>query len=359
MKIIFYTHTVIVIVYFQRQGLVQYKIVPNFGKVCQLGMFWLFPFLAYLISMYCVAFNKASLVISIFVMGVMLHPFIAIPLAVCSKRISKITYDFFIKKIKNKNNSSTCGLSSISIIVYLGFIVLNQIYLYTNWINFREEQINQNCPKTNLSDAECANSFKTANSYGSYLFYQCHCQNLLEYEEDACVKTGNTTDAFLEEKFSTIRPENIPYILFGYIILLMIVQSIQTFIPSLRFPPSIPMHDFLLVKTHKKEFEDGLDNNGSKDCNDIVVEFNSTEQIIQTTEKINMTEKQTIQGKQKIKQSLFSVDTISVIIAITFLISLYRSVYIFYPSLYEWKVSCNLGFYDTHSDSNILKCTGR
>lgn len=134
----------------------------------------------------------------------------------------------------------------------------------------------------------------------------------------------------------------------------MIVQLIQTFIPSLKFPPSIPMHDFLLVKTHKKEFEDGLDNNDSK-----VVEFNSTEQIIQATEEINQTKKLITQGKQKIKQNLFSVDTISVIIAITFLISLYRSVFIFYPSLYEWKVSCNLGFYDTHPDSNILKCTGR
>ena len=141
----------------------------------------------------------------------------------------------------------------------------------------------------------------------------------------------------------------------------MIVQLIQTFIPNLRFPPSIPMHDFLLVKTHKKEFEDGLDNTNSdsKDCNDTVVEFNSTEQIVQATEETNQTKKLITQGKQKIKQNIFSVDTISVIIAITFLISLYRSVFIFYPSLYEWKVSCNLGFYDTHPDSNILKCTGR
>ena len=122
----------------------QYNRIPKIGKVFQLGIFWMIPIVAYLGCMYCVAFNEVSLVISIFAMGVMLHPLIAIPLAQCSKMFCKIAHDLCIKKFKNKFNTKTCSLS-MSIILYMGLISLNQMYLFSMWVRFREDKINENC----------------------------------------------------------------------------------------------------------------------------------------------------------------------------------------------------------------------
>ena len=306
------------------------------------------PFLAYLGCMYSVAFNKVSLVVSIFVMGVMLHPFIVIPLAVCAKKINKIGYNFYIKKVKRKANTKQ-HFSSISIILYLGFIALNQMYLYITWVNFREERINQNCQNTTLTDAECANSFKTANSFGSQLFNQCDCQEL---GEDACVNTDSTTDTFLEDVFSSIPQDNIPHILIGYTILLIILHLIQNYIPCLRLPPSIPMNEFILVELYQTEVEYESKVNDRNNSVDILVGSIYPGQI-HTREKFSLK-----RFKKHKKRKLCTLGTISFVVALIFLISLYSSVYIVYPTLYEWKVSCNDGFYDTHPDPNIFKCTG-
>ena len=291
--------------------------------------------------MYSVAFNKVSLVISIFVMGIMLHPFIVIPLAVCAKKINKIGYNFYIKKVKRKANTKQ-HFSSISIILYLGFIVLNQMYLYITWVNFREKRINQNCQNTTLTYEECANSFKTANSYGSQLFNQCDCQEL---GEDACVNTDSTTDTFLEDVFSSIPQDNLPHILMGYAFLLLILHLIQNYIPCLRLPPSIPMNEFILVQLYQTEVEDELKDNDKNNCVDILVGSIYPGQIQKRLKKHK-------------KRKLCTLGTISFVVALIFLLCLYIGGFIVYPTLYKWKVSCNDGFYDAHPDPNIFKCTG-
>ena len=304
--------------------------------------------------MYCVAFNEVSLVISIFVMGVMLHPLIAIPLAQCSKMFCKISYDLCIKKVKNKVNAKTCRLS-ISIILYMGLISLNQMYLFSMWVRFREDKINENCNNSTLSDIECANSFKTSNSYGSFSYDQCDCKEESENGEDACVNTDNTSDTFLEDIFSTIPPDYIPFILLGYTIILIIFHIIQNCVPCLRLPNSVPMDEFFLVQSCQAEVENDSEDFDGNNYGSMRNEYNNTKNMDNTNKKLNQ-RKLSKKGKQNSKHKIFK--TLSIVVALIFLVSLYSSVFIFYPALYEWKVSCNEGFYDIHPESDILKCTG-
>ena len=186
--------------------------------------------------MYSVAFNKVSLVVSIFVMGVMLHPIIAVSAALSAKRLHKIAPCFYINKMN-------------SMIVYLGFIVLNQMYLYITWEYFREEKITENCKNTTLSPIDCANSFKTANSYRSLLYNQCDCKKLSRSGEDSCVNPDNDRRNILEDDVLSMIPQDTKYIhsvLIGCIFLSIILHILQNLMQCLRLPLSVPMHEFIL-----------------------------------------------------------------------------------------------------------------
>ena len=232
----------------------------------------------------------------------------------------------------------------------MGIISLNQLYLYSMWVRFREEKINENCINSTLSDIECANSFKTSNSYGSFSFYQCECQDKSENGEDACVNTDNIRDTFLEDIFSTIPQDIIPFILLGNTIILIVVHIIQNCVPCLRLPSSVPMDEFFLFQV-EEDSEDNRDNDEST-----TVELNNTENLVYINRKLNL-RKLSKKEKRNLENNISK--TLSIAVALTFLVSLYSSVFIFYPSLYEWKVSCNEGFYDIHPLSDILKCTGK
>ena len=89
----------------------------------------------------------------------------------------------------------------------------------------------------------------------------------------------------------------------------------------------------------------------------MAIEFNNTEEIVQISGKFHQ-KKLKKHGKRNLLYRFCKKDTIAIIVTIVFLISVYSSVFIFYPSLYKFQASCNYGFYDSIQDPDILKCTG-
>ena len=86
----------------------------------------------------------------------------------------------------------------------------------------------------------------------------------------------------------------------------------------------------------------------------MTIEFNNTEEIVQISGKF----RQKKHAKRNLLNRFCKKDTIAMIVTIVFLITVYSSVFIFYPSLYKFQASCNYGFYDSIQDPDILKCTG-
>ena len=175
-----------VLYYFQRQSFIQHKSVPGFfnQKLWISIRYWFLPLVAYLFCLYTIAFNKKSLGILIFVMGILVHPFVAIPISVFFKWLDKVC-NYIGKNVEDpKNEGKFLKLkkcfSVCTIMFYLALILITGYCLLFQWINFRETQIDD-C-SYNRTRENCEKLFISRNTFYSRTFNQCDCF------EDKCIK---------------------------------------------------------------------------------------------------------------------------------------------------------------------------
>ena len=133
-------------------------------------------------------------------------------------------------------------------VLYLGLSTLCQIYLFTYWISFREQVIEENCLgnstvyNSTIYD-NCKKQFEANFGFGSELFDQCNCTILNESEEEnSCI---NITPLYnIENLLDLIPSNNIPFIMLAYALLMILIFIVEYSKPSLH--PPIPMETFML-----------------------------------------------------------------------------------------------------------------
>ena len=135
----------------------------------------------------------------------------------------------------------------MTMVLYLGFSTLCQIYLFTNWISFREQVIAENCLGNSTFNGteydNCKKQFRDNFEFRGERFDQCNCSILEESgEEDACIDVTPLYN--IENLLDLIPSNNIPLILLSYALLMILIFIFEYSISSL--PPPIPMETFML-----------------------------------------------------------------------------------------------------------------
>ena len=141
----------------------------------------------------------------------------------------------------------------MTMVLYLGLSTLCQIYLFTNWISFREQVIAENCLGNSTFNSteydNCKKQFRDDFEFRGERFDQCNCSILEESgEEDACIDVTPLYN--IENLLDLIPSNNIPLIMLSYALLMILIFIFEYSISSL--PPPIPMETFMLWPLFQK-----------------------------------------------------------------------------------------------------------
>ena len=331
------------ILFLQRQALIQYKVIPDLVSKIMLKcvLYWSVPLLFYFGCMYVVAFCAKSLSISIFIMGITLHPFVAVPFAVGVNYLLQICSNLFAGKENNVHKNQEKRNLSFSIILFIAFLTLNQLYLFNNWMNFREEVITQKCqpPPQNVTLEDCHKSFGAYSEFGSLLFDQCNCTAQFELtgDENVCVNTDPVYN--IENFLDLVSSKATSYLLLGYALSLILLHFVEYSTPCLS--PSIPLDIFILGPS----FEQRINEQECSKNNEL------SSNIIKLSTR-NRT-------WNYLKSVSCRIDMFYLVVSIVFIVGIYCSVFGF-EGFYNWKqFRCNPGFYDALPDPDIIMCLSK
>ena len=274
-------------------------------------------------------------------MGITLHPFVAVPFALGIRYLIQVCSNLFAKKEKNTHQNEEKGNLSITMILFLAFLILNQLYLFNNWMNFREEIITEKCqtPPQNVTLEECQNSFGAYSDFGSLIFDQCNCTKQFDLTgENVCINTDPVYN--IENFLDIISSKATSYLLLAYALLMILFHIVECSTPCL--PTSIPLDIFVLGPSFQQRMNE---HHGPYKIN----EYSSS--IIKVS-----TFKRT---RNYIKSVLYKIDVLYLVVAIVSIVAIYCSIFSF-EGFYSWKqFRCNPGFYDALPDPDILMCLSK
>ena len=330
--------------------------MPKFSEILPSIIYWFLPLAFYLSSMYSNAFSKGSLGLSIFLMVLMLHPIVAFPIAVCSKFLGKLCGCFFIKEddIDIETSNSFCTklkkrFLTCTMVLYLGFIAINQIYVNYMWTIFRNDEV-KSCEATyNTTIAECEKAFVSRNDFSSKKYDQCNCN---PYDKYSCVNTDNKQENIIQmlEIFKTDRSSTsdiVQYKMLGNVVFSILFHLFEVLLFSL---PPISMFDFLYVPSLEKEAKIQQHFKGLSVVNDGL--FTRPLKKDPNVPSIPFP-----------RASSCTKNTICAITVILFFGIIHSSgfLYQYFPDgvLYEFQFDCPDKFYDSHPDPNFFKCEGK
>ena len=152
-------------------------------------------------------------------------------------------YHYIIEKINKVKSVFEIQIKG-TMILYFTFIVATQLYLYHQWISFREYTIYEDCPLSISLNAtiekNCETMFLVNNDFGSKEYDQCNC---IDSFVDACVETEEIQKNIVD--FIPKEPCIIQLILLCNITLMLIFCFTQYF-TSHYLPPPVTMKEFLL-----------------------------------------------------------------------------------------------------------------
>ena len=313
-------------------------------------------------------------------MGILLHPFVAIPISVSFKWLDKVCNYIGNNVEEQKNEGKLLKLkkcfSVCTIMLYLALILITGYCLLFQWINFRETQIDD-CPYNRARD-NCEKLFISRNTFYSRTFNQCDCF------EDKCIKTQSILGNI--EKIIPESNDVLHYILFGSIFLLIIFH----FIECCYSPSVISMSKFFIgptlnrgaieskdiSKVNFQETNEGIEmrkinKHSLSECvnpnNDVEFDTKKSPEVEQSA-TITNTESSVIEKRHSVdKKKSFSItclkekNRIVDLICITFSIILFAGLYtscftLLYPVSFKWAKVCNITEFDTHPDPDIIKC---
>ena len=283
---------------------------------------WVMPLLSFLASLYMIAFSKHTFAFIIFIMPIMLHPFVAIPLSILIDSI----WSFF-KKCFQKGRSSKCQRNkkcaspSLSMTLYFALIsTLLLCYLIT-WDNYVEYG-KKNFKNQNITNKDLV----VDGAFANRKFERCHCTQ----EKYSCVIVDININI---EDYLKIIPSNdvLIKITIGFISLLTLCYLVE---PCIGKP--IHMRKFIFGST-------SLENPNS-----------STE-----GEKSDENHSKKAKSKNKLAISIMMccLGTLYVIMIISPIFLMQSDKYF---KLYDFNDhECVDGYYDSHVNPNILECNGK
>ena len=233
----------------------QHNLVPGIFdlKLWRGVLYWTLPLSSYLFNMYIIAFSSTSLPLLIYLMAIMLHPAISIPMAVLFEWFSKhccfcLGYCQIERKkgMKAKINTSCSKSKKATMIIYFAFILIHQLYLYHNWISFRGATIDAYSADQNSSVIDVEKYFHPKHDFGARVYEQCDC---ISGNTLACVDADDI-QVNIEDKLASMippNPDSMQFIFLGNIALLLTFHLIEAlWIWDLEYGKYIPMKDFIL-----------------------------------------------------------------------------------------------------------------
>ena len=271
--------------------------------------------------MYIIAFMEKSLVQLIFAMGLMLNPFVTIPISISIKFLAScfqkcIPRSDWLKSLVDK----VC----FSMTLYFVVVCASQIYLTGMWKHISE-------------DLE-------APAFDYYKFNQCKCNLTDRY---SCILSPDEEKQFNIEKshfLKLIGPENVPYVMIFMtsIIFLwwIVVESVRS--------QDIPMEEFLLGKSPNDQIE-------GEQHEMVPIEANLTEQI---EDNEGQQEQPCSTPKKKGKKWTY-FRFFCLLISLLYILALALSPFTFRYVKGHSQGNCPNGTFDEHPDEDVVKCRGK